>query len=114
MALPDLDVLGTDLCSALDRVHAEMLEAAKQRLEAHTFAVTTYADMLGKIQSGQHGLYLAPWACDSDNEAAIKADCKATIRCYPFDHNQEAPADGVQCFYSGKRATHYALFARAF
>ena len=60
------------------------------------------------------GFYLVPWAENAENEAAIKADCKATIRCYPFDHNRSAPEEGVKCFYSGLQATHMALFARAF
>lgn len=58
--------------------------------------------------------FLAPWHDDADNEAAIKADCKATIRCFPFEHNEAPPAQGVKCFYSGRQATHIALFARAF
>ena len=52
--------------------------------------------------------------CSMLAEDAIKDDCKATIRCYPFKHNQTPPADGVRCFYSGEQATHYAIFARAF
>lgn len=60
------------------------------------------------------GFYLVPWKCDAKNEAAIKEDCKATIRCYPFLHNSKAPSAGTKCFYSGEQATHMALFARAF
>jgi prolyl-tRNA synthetase len=36
----------------------------------------------------------------------------ATIRCYPLDAQGEAV--GKACFYSGKPATHMAIFARAY
>jgi hypothetical protein len=32
-----------------------------------------------------------PWKCDAENEDKIKAETKATIRCYPFEHNQSPP-----------------------
>ena len=89
------------------------------------------------------GFWLVPWKCDADNEEKIKQveilkrqlcstdrilcrkdlgvlnsenfqqETKATIRCYPFEHNQSPPKD-KKCFYSGEPATHMALFARAF
>jgi hypothetical protein len=39
---------------------------------------------------------------------------KATIRCFPLEKNQEGAVEGKKCFYSGKDATHMAIFARAF
>lgn len=69
---------------------------------------------LPSSSSSSVGLFLVPWKCDTKNEAAIKAECKATIRCYPFDHNVSPPQQGVKCFYSGEQATHMALFGRAF
>ena len=60
------------------------------------------------------GLYLVPWKCDAENEDKIKEECKATIRCYPLEHNKEGMVDGKVCFYSGEPATHMALFGRAF
>ena len=58
------------------------------------------------------GWYLVPWADDAGNEAAIKAETKATIRCYPLDAQDQL--ENKSCFYSGKPATHMALFARAY
>eukprot|EP00607_Mallomonas_marina_P000097 CAMPEP_0182426600 /NCGR_PEP_ID=MMETSP1167-20130531/13110_1 /TAXON_ID=2988 /ORGANISM="Mallomonas Sp, Strain CCMP3275" /LENGTH=510 /DNA_ID=CAMNT_0024608165 /DNA_START=323 /DNA_END=1855 /DNA_ORIENTATION=+ len=59
------------------------------------------------------GFYLVPWHADDVNEEKIKTETRATIRCYPLAHNLSPPI-GVKCFYSGKPATHYALFARAY
>ena len=51
---------------------------------------------------------------DDNLETAVSEllDGKATIRCYPLDGQEEV--EGKSCFYSGKPATHMAIFARAF
>lgn len=105
--------------TTLDTMHDELLAAARDRLSARTFRVESYEAMKALISESEEdknkaGFYLVPWRCDAANEAAIKEDCKATIRCYPFAENQVPPAEGVKCFYSQHQATHMALFARAF
>lgn len=116
----DMIEFGNNIKKDLDLIQSDLLIIAKNRLADKTFPVTTYADMKRRIElgagddKGQAGFYLVPWKCDAANEAAIKEDSKATIRCYPFEHNKHAPADGIKCFYSGEQATHMALFARAF
>jgi prolyl-tRNA synthetase len=62
--------------------------------------------------SAESGLFLVPWHDDAVNEAAIKEETKATLRCYPFAEQHRV--HGQPCFYSGKPATHMALFARAY
>ncbi len=46
----------------------------------------------------------------------MKEECKATIRCYPTKENEgkEEAIGKMKCFYSGEKATHMALFARAY
>ena len=58
------------------------------------------------------GFFLVPWHDDAATEREIKDDCKATIRCFPIDGQHEAA--GKMCFYSGRPATHMAIFARAY
>ena len=57
--------------------------------------------------------FLVPWANDADAEAAVKLETKFTLRCYPNVFQNELTSDS-RCFYSGKKATHMALFARAY
>lgn len=100
----------------IDTMHHAMYEGAKTRQETKTFKVESYEAMKRMIESAdekEKGFYLVPWKCDAKNEAAIKEDCKATIRCYPDDNNERIDS-GLKCFYSGETATHWALFARAF
>ena len=125
----------------LNTIHQDLLTAARTRLSEGTYAVSTYADMKSRIMASntrdseseneviindnddaisndkikvKAGFYLVPWSCNRDNEAFIKDDCKATIRCYPLELNKTPPENGVKCFYSGEQATHMAIFARAF
>jgi prolyl-tRNA synthetase len=110
-----LSSLEKEVQQSLVQVQQEMLSNARARLQAKTFSLTSYGDMKKLLDNKDTtGFYLVPWRCNSENESAIKADCKVTLRCYPDEHNQAPPEEGVKCFYSGEQATHYALFARAF
>ena len=57
--------------------------------------------------------FLVPWADDAANEAAVRAQTRFSLRCFPHALQAELAPDAV-CFYSGRPATHMALFARAF
>lgn len=136
----DVDRNVADAVALLDGVQDQLLEEARSRLHANIVRVDSYDEMrdaLG-VDPASHGdgdredgsesgseaddheeglgrgasFFIAPWADDAVNEAAIKADCKATIRCFPFGMQDEAR--GKECFYSGEPATHMALFARAY
>eukprot|EP00183_Erythrolobus_madagascarensis_P000044 CAMPEP_0185848742 /NCGR_PEP_ID=MMETSP1354-20130828/3504_1 /TAXON_ID=708628 /ORGANISM="Erythrolobus madagascarensis, Strain CCMP3276" /LENGTH=572 /DNA_ID=CAMNT_0028549179 /DNA_START=105 /DNA_END=1823 /DNA_ORIENTATION=- len=100
----------------LDSLQDALLSAAKNRLARGTVAVSSYEEMVSRMeQDGLEngiGLYEAAWCCDAENERKIKEECKATIRCYPLDAQDSL--DGRTCFYSGRPATHLALFARAY
>jgi len=119
LELPNKD--GKDFSDKVSKIlsdmHSDLLNKAKERTEAHTFKVDSYEEMKSILEMEDRsklGFFLVPWHCDADNEEAIKQDCKATIRCYPLDLNHEGAVEGKTCFYSGKPATHMALFARAF
>ena len=77
----------------------------------NTYATDSYADFKERL-TRDGGWYLVPWMDNAENEAAIKTETKATVRCYPLDA-QENIGD-KKCFYSGQPATHMALFARAY
>lgn len=107
-----IDDLAHHVTQKLDEIQTSLLKKAEANLAANTHHVDSYETMKLQIEDGP-GFFLAPWCADDENEALIKKDCKATIRCYPTDHQHLI--DGQQkCFYSGQVATHMALFARAF
>lgn len=116
--IPAGNNFGHVIRNELDLLQEELLKRANERVAAHTYRVDTYAEMKARLAGGgRHdiGFFLAPWKDDAGNEAAIKEDCRATIRCYPLDLNANPEAVATRtCFYSGEPATHIALFARAF
>lgn len=106
--------------NGLDAMQNNLLQVAKEKLEAGITTDVTYQHMKTALESDEAsvypgaGLYLVPWKCDAENEDAIKTECKATIRCYPLTENEAGMYKGKKCFYSGEDATHMALFGRAF
>lgn len=113
------DVVST-ATEGLDAMQKQLFDSASQRLKNGINTEATYEEMRDALKGDEasefngSGLYLVPWKCDAENEDKIKEECKATIRCYPLDHNKEDDIEGKTCFYSGEPATHMALFGRAF
>lgn len=114
-----LDNAATQIEEGLQTMQEALYQEASDRLnKGITRGVATYDQMKEALENdvaSQYpgsGLYLVPWKCDASNEAQIKQDCQATIRCYPL--NEQPPPEGSVCFYSGELATHMALFGRAF
>lgn len=116
----DLTTFAQEITQRLVSIHESMFNRAKQRLEEKTYRPKSYAEMKNLLQgeNGENnvGFYLVPWKCDAENEAKIKEDCKATIRCFPAEQNTDGSnsLEGMKCFYSGEQATHWAIFARAY
>jgi len=94
----------------LDGIHAELYARAEALRASRTYRISRYAELQERI--GEGGFFLVPWCDDADNEATIKTETRATVRCFPIDGQEEAA--GQTCFYSGRPATHMAIFARAY
>ena len=114
VSIGNVNDLTNKIQDTLASIQKSLFESASARVNAKTFRVTSYEQMKELLGQDQTGFYLVPWKCNTANENAIKEECKATIRCYPFEQNKQAPLAGVKCFYSGDQATHMALFARAY
>ncbi|RME22052.1 MAG: proline--tRNA ligase [Deltaproteobacteria bacterium] len=110
--LPVGDDLADRVGETLDGIQRQLLERAVALRDAHIFEVDRYDEMKARLQEQGGGWFRVPWHDDAEAEAAIKADCKATIRCYPLEGQEDAA--GRTCFYSGRPATHMAIFARAY
>jgi len=111
-SLPIDDNLVASVNTLFTEIHEEMYNSAAERLKERTYRVSTYDEMVSRLGDG--GFFLVPWKADNDNEDKIKADCRATIRCYPMEYQISEELTGKKCFYSGEPATHMAIFARAY
>jgi prolyl-tRNA synthetase len=95
----------------LDTIQNELFEKARTLQTERTFETENYESFkTDLVENG--GWTLVPWCDDPAAEATIKTETKATIRCFPDGRQDEAA--GKTCFYSGKPATHMALFGRAY
>lgn len=74
----------------------------------NTFEVNSWDEFCEKIEDG--GFLMAHWDGTSETEEKIKELTKATIRCLPFDGNEE---EGI-CVYSSKPSVRRVIFARAY
>ncbi|GJD08562.1 Proline--tRNA ligase [Galdieria sulphuraria] len=98
-ALPCNESLTMHIQQQLENMQRCLFQQAKERMDSRTFR-------------NKQGFFLVPWKCNAIHEERIKAETKATIRCYPFD--MQHLVKNEKCFYSGEPATHMALFARAY
>jgi prolyl-tRNA synthetase len=106
-----VDGIADRVREVLDAIQREMLESARAARDARIYACSDYADFKRLIEE-QPGFYRVPWCDDATEEAAVKEETRATIRCYPLDG--QAQAAGKVCFKTGRPATHIAIFARAY
>jgi prolyl-tRNA synthetase len=94
----------------LGQVQAGLLAQATEFLEANIHAgIRSYGEFQ-EVLEGQGGFLRVHWAGNSEDEDQIKADTKATIRCFPLDTPE---GEGV-CFYTGRPTERVAVFARAY
>ena len=86
------------------------------------FITTRFGNVLGsngsviprfKEQIEKGGFILAHWDGTPETEDRIKEDTKATIRCLPFDADEESLTPG-KCMVTGKPSARRVLFARAY
>ncbi len=92
----------------LDEIQASLLDKATKFRDENIFEPETYEEFKDIIEKG--GWCFVWWKPDAENEAKIKEETKATLRCIPLDQ----PGGEGKCIYSGEKATEKAYFARAY
>ncbi len=102
-----LDGLEDAVPQKLDEIQDAIYQRALDFRENHTWDVDTYAELKEVVQEG---FARAWWAGDSEDEARLKEETKATVRCIPL----EQPGGKGKCIYTGKSASEIAIFGRAY
>ena len=92
----------------LETIQASLLAKATQFRDENIFEPKDYEEFKEIIDRG--GWCYVWWKPSVENEAKIKEETKATLRCIPL----EQPGGKGQCIYSGEEATEKAYFARAY
>ncbi len=102
-----LTALETTVQTLLDTVHQALYQKALDFRESHTYDVKTYDELKEAVQ---HGFARVLWAGDGEDEEAVKAETKATLRCL-LAEPAETPG---KCVYTGRPTDQVAIFARAY
>ncbi len=102
-----MDALEPRVTEMLDTIQAGILQKAQDFRDSHIQDVETYEDFKEAVETG---FARAWWAGDTEDEARIKDETKATIRCIPT----EQPGGKGTCIYTGQEAHEVAIFGRAY
>ena len=93
----------------LEEIQQNIFKKAADYRTEHTTKVESY-DEFKEVLNTKGGFILAHWDGTTETELKIKDDTKATIRCIPFDGEEE---EG-KCIVTGKPSKQRALFALAY
>jgi len=108
-----IDALRAELPVVLDQMQADMLAAAKARMEANTIREPITYDRFKEIMSGDGAFVFAGWNGDPAVEQRVKEETKATIRCIP-DAEFRSPVAPTTCMVTGEPAKFEVLWARSY
>jgi prolyl-tRNA synthetase len=93
----------------LDALQARMLAAAAEFRDANIVDVGTYEELKECVAQGKWAR--GGWAGSDADEARVKEETGATLRCFPFAQ----PAAGAgRCFMTGAEAREVAIFAKSY
>ncbi len=102
------DGIAQTVSDMLETIQANMLAKATQFRDAHIHEPQDY-DAFKQIIADDGWCYVW-WKPNAENEAQIKEDTKATLRCIPMDQ----PGGVGICIFSGEETTEKAYFAKAY
>ena len=105
--IPKDDVLD-NVQEFLDSIQFKLVTQARDFRDKNTHIVKDYDVFKSIISKG--GFVRCGWDGNSETEAKIKQDTKATIRCIPFDEDPEE----LTCVLTGQKAKHEVIFAKAY
>jgi prolyl-tRNA synthetase len=102
-----VDGLSAAVAETLRDLQAALYERALAFRQSHTYNPSSYQAFK---QAMEQGWALAWWCGQSECEAAIKADTRATTRCLPLDQ----PGGTGRCVRCGLEAREKAIFGRSY
>ncbi|MEC9456514.1 MAG: proline--tRNA ligase, partial [Candidatus Neomarinimicrobiota bacterium] len=92
----------------LENIQQGLFDQALKFREENTHNIDSYDEFKKVIKKG--GFVRCGWDGTEKTETRVKEETKATIRCIPFDENPS----GLTCVFSGQRAKHEVIYAKAY
>ena len=93
----------------LEEIQNSIFQKALDFRAEKTTKVDSYDEFKDLLET-KTGFFLAHWDGTTETEEKIKNETKATIRCIPFDNEQE---EGV-CMVTGKPSKQRVVFAKSY
>jgi prolyl-tRNA synthetase len=93
----------------LEDIQSNLYNRALEFRKNNIRNIDSYDEFKVKIES-EGGFFLAHWDGTDETEKLIKDDTKATIRCIPFDREEETG----ECMVTGKPSAGRVIFAKAY
>ncbi|MGC9467088.1 MAG: proline--tRNA ligase [Anaerolineae bacterium] len=106
-ALIPMSEIETRIPAMLETVQQAIYEKALDFRDRNTHDVNTYDEFKEAVEAGFARVW---WAGTSEDEARVKDETKATLRCIPLAQ----PGGTGTCFFTGKPATEIAIFGKAY
>jgi prolyl-tRNA synthetase len=107
------ETLRTELPLVLDTIQADMLAAARARVEANTIRERISYDRFKEVMDGPGAFVYAGWNGDPAVEQRVKEETKATIRVIP-DPEYRSPDAPTTCMVTGEPAKYEVVWARSY
>jgi prolyl-tRNA synthetase len=105
----NMDNLTPEIATLLKEMHNSLFKRASEFKKKNTYLVESYKEFK-EILKNKGGFLVSYWCGDEQCEAKIKEETKATIRCIPFEQNE----DEGKCIFCGKSSKTKAYFAKAY
>ena len=93
----------------LGSIQESLYSRALERQSSNIIEVSNWEAFVENIDAGK--FVRAYWDGTLETEQIIKEKTKATIRCIPFNHENNSEGS---CVFSGKPAKHKVIFARSY
>ena len=104
-----MDDLESTVAELLVTIQKDMLEAAREHRDTHTYTAKNWAEFTDIIEN-KPGFIKAMWCGETECEENIKAQTGASTRCMPFEQEQITDT----CVCCGKPAKKMVYFGRAY
>jgi len=88
VSIPDINA---KVVESLEDIHNKLLDSSKTFREENTKHVESYEDLINTLNS-EAGFVTCYWDENSKDEDKVKADTKATLRCYVLNHEDTGEA----------------------
>ena len=83
----NFDDINTKVTETLDDVHKNLLNLSRNFREENTVHVDSYEELISAL-NGEPGFVTCFWNENSDDENKVKAETKATLRCYVLNEEK--------------------------